>query len=102
MPYQVTHFTRGSSNPDGWIQLGFISIKANDQDTFYIGLQPEFPLTRSEIEVREQAGSIERLPQPEPIGGSELLWLSGDNKIWVASKNDPINDPHRRLVGHVR
>ncbi len=100
--YHITHFARRPSEKDGsWIMLGYIT--RDHQGIFRFGLENIQHFTQDEIDSRVTGGPlIEIKPAVEfDPQNNVALWLEGPDdasKVWLASRESPINDPGKRMV----
>jgi len=98
----ITHYTRSEPKEGVWVPLRFLCKKQAGAYNFQIGFQPNLQLLGEEVREREEIGSITALKLPVQIGSEEqILWLDSSSNIWLASKQDPLHDEKRVLVGHL-
>ena len=95
----VTHYFIQPVEPDGWIELPYITYTLRSGERTYLLGQDEYDvLCESEVREREENNEIRRLEVEVPINDEQSVWLTSTSNVWLASTADPIRDPNKILL----
>jgi hypothetical protein len=98
-PYRVTHYRPMPTDKAGWVPLPIITrLAGNLKGPFYFGFDDSDPVSHQEIELLEQNEEFTRVRPAYPINKDERLWLTPNEEVWLASKEDPRGDQRKTLL----
>lgn len=84
--------------PDGWVSMTFFSKGTHGR--YYCGFDLKRPLTEEQIQTRHYEGGLEQIDNPAKVDirSKNLVWLTSDLEIYLASEDDPVRDPAKTLL----
>ena len=83
--------------PNCWVPISFLSCKDKNSNQLFLGL--ENTIINEETFYYFLLNKI-IIKLPEPIGVSDQisLWMDDNNKIWLANRNNPMDDDDNKKI----
>lgn len=95
----ITHYIRQSPDEIGWIPLPFITqiVGEGNHNLYYLAFNETVPISYEVIQENVESNYYKELRTPIVTDGSQFLWLSPSNDIWLGSKDNPFNG-YKQLI----
>ncbi len=97
----LTHVQRMFTEKNMWVPMIFITQKENDQG-HYLGFELEEPLySQEEVSEGVKKGALIELERKVLVKdiNTQAVWLTEENKIYLANKKNPLEDQNKQLIG---
>lgn len=89
----ITHYIPREVDPNGWIQISFLTKKEGQRDDSYmVGFQKTYTLSKQQVDNAEKNGHIICMPHHPIITTEKRLWLTPKKDLVIAAADDPVYD----------
>lgn len=95
MSRTLTHFFPVPPEPGMWIPLPFIT--RDERGAYFLGFEID-ELIFQEVREREASREIHAVEGNLSIAETQCVWVTPERAVFIASANDPTNDPARMEV----